>query len=283
MQNRLLERYPVCKVIVWSVNVQGNEAASQVAEAVRGFNLMVDEKPDVLIVARGGGSVEDLWPFNEEIVVKAVYNSNIPVISAIGHETDTTLIDYASDLRAPTPTASIELCTPVLSEINLQINQYCGRISMSMLRILREHKNKADNLAKSISTSKFFIINLSQRFDEVSSRFVKSFETYFNLESLRLQKQKIISLENYMALKKQTYSSISRVFDRLVDVYLNKYCELMENLSGRLEQGSYRKILEKGFCFITDTKGEAIKTKVEFENKNNEPMLLNFVDGIASI
>ncbi|MDR2074614.1 MAG: exodeoxyribonuclease VII large subunit [Holosporales bacterium] len=283
MQHRLRDRYPICKIIVWSVNVQGNEAASQVAEAVRGFNIMVDERPDVLIVARGGGSVEDLWPFNEEIVIKAVYDSNIPVISAIGHETDTTLIDYASDLRAPTPTAAIELCTPVLSDVNLQIIQYCERMTMSMLRILREHENKIDNFAKSISASKFFIINLSQRFDEMSDRFVKSFETYFNLESLKLQKQKIISLENYIALKKQTCSSASSVFDKLMKVYLNRYFELITILSGRLEQGSYKKILEKGFCFITDTKGGAIKTKVEFENKGDEQMLLNFVDGTASI
>jgi exodeoxyribonuclease VII large subunit len=196
MLHRLRDRYPFCSVVVWSVNVQGNEAATQVAEAVRGFNFMVDKRPDILIVARGGGSVEDLWPFNEEIVVKAVYDSSIPVISAIGHETDTTLIDYASDLRAPTPTASIELCTPVLFEVSLKITQVCERMTYAMRRILKEYASRTDGLTKTMSACKFFVINLSQRFDEVADRFIKSFETYFNFEALRLQKQKIIDLEN---------------------------------------------------------------------------------------
>ena len=118
--HRLEDRFP-CNLILWPVPVQGDDAAHLIADALKGFNKShrdTDFKiPDVIIVARGGGSIEDLWPFNEEIVVRAVFESKIPVLSAVGHETDTTLIDFVSDLRAPTPTAAAELCTPNIDDL----------------------------------------------------------------------------------------------------------------------------------------------------------------------
>ena len=125
--HRLNDRFPR-HVIIWPVLVQGDKAAFQIVSAIEGFNKIkegsANTRPDLLIVARGGGSVEDLWPFNEEIVVRAVAASHIPIISAVGHETDTTLIDFASDLRAPTPTAAAELAVPVLVDLNYTITDY---------------------------------------------------------------------------------------------------------------------------------------------------------------
>jgi exodeoxyribonuclease VII large subunit len=112
--------------VVWPVPVQGEGAAAKIAAAIRGFALLAD-KPDLLIVARGGGSIEDLWAFNEEEVVRAAVESPIPLISAVGHETDTTLIDFASDLRAPTPTAAAELAVPVRSELMAQLAELAHR------------------------------------------------------------------------------------------------------------------------------------------------------------
>ncbi|QMW24512.1 exodeoxyribonuclease VII large subunit [Sandaracinobacteroides saxicola] len=113
--HRLADRFPR-RVTLWPVLVQGEDAARQVASAIAGFNAM-DDAPDLLIVARGGGSIEDLWAFNEEVVVRAAAASAIPLISAVGHETDTTLIDFASDRRAPTPTAAAEMAVPVRAEL----------------------------------------------------------------------------------------------------------------------------------------------------------------------
>ena len=127
--HRLKDRYPL-HVIVCPVAVQGASAAQEIAQAVNGFNKIPRngalQRPDLLIVARGGGSLEDLWCFNEEVVVRAVAESSIPVISAVGHETDTTLIDFVADLRAPTPTAAAEMAVPVRMELVAELSE-CGR------------------------------------------------------------------------------------------------------------------------------------------------------------
>src|SRR5436853_2197507 len=129
--HRLADRFPR-HVIVWPVKVQGEGSAEEVAAAIEGFNALPDggriRRPDLLIVARGGGSLEDLWSFNEEIVVRAAAESMIPLISAVGHETDVTLIDFASDRRAPTPTAAAEMAVPVRSELIGQVETCTGRL-----------------------------------------------------------------------------------------------------------------------------------------------------------
>jgi exodeoxyribonuclease VII large subunit len=130
--HRLEDRCPT-RVILWPVPVQGEGAAAKIAAAIAGFGLL-ESRPDLLIVARGGGSIEDLWPFNEEEVVRAAAASPIPLISAVGHETDTTLIDFASDLRAPTPTAAAELAVPVRSELLAQIDQLAHRARNCLTR-----------------------------------------------------------------------------------------------------------------------------------------------------
>ena len=128
--HRLEDRFPR-RVLVWPVKVQGEGSAEQIAAAIRGFNALPEggriPRPDLLIVARGGGSLEDLWSFNEEIVVRAAAESAIPLISAVGHETDITLIDFAADKRAPTPTAAAEMAVPVRAELFVEVSAFSGR------------------------------------------------------------------------------------------------------------------------------------------------------------
>lgn len=283
MLHRLKDRYQFCTLVVWSVNVQGNGASEQIANAIRGFNFMTDKRPDILIVARGGGSIEDLWPFNEEIVIKAVYDSMIPVISAIGHETDTTLIDYASDLRAPTPTAAIELCTPVLSEVRLHLVDQKSRVNNSMIRILNEHRSRINIISKAMLSCKFAIIGLTQKFDELSENLAKAIMIFFNFQKLRIEKQKIGNLHNYITLKKQRLDCNTTYFDRLIKTYFEKYTDILKILCARLEQSSYRKILEKGFCFITDNKGTPIKTRLDFSQRSKSEIEIHFYDGVTKI
>ena len=144
--HRLADRCPT-QVLVWPVAVQGDAAAGQVAAAVTGFNAMpTTTRPDLIIVARGGGSIEDLWAFNEEVVVRAIAGSAIPTISAVGHETDTTLADHAADVRAPTPTAAAEIAVPVRAELLAQVRELSARTGRC---VRRAHERAGEQLAAS--------------------------------------------------------------------------------------------------------------------------------------
>ena len=283
MRHRLEDRYPFCHVVVWPTNVQGTDAAEKIALAVRGFNFMTEKRPDILIVARGGGSIEDLWPFNEEAVVKAVFESRIPVISAIGHETDTTLIDYAADLRAPTPTAAIELATPVLSEVKLQISDNINRMKHSMLRIINEQNSRVSATARYLASSQSFIIAITQKFDDKAERLGIAIENFINMKTLKLSSQRITNLDHFISLKKQQFETQAISFGKLVKNYLLRYFEKFETFSNRLEQASFKKILEKGFCFITDQFGKTIETKSDFETAKSNNLTVHFQDGSSKI
>ena len=143
--HRLQDRFPR-RVLVWPVKVQGEGSAEQVAAAIRGFNALPEggkiPRPDLLIVARGGGSLEDLWSFNEEIVVRAAADSMIPLISAVGHETDITLIDFAADKRAPTPTAAAEMAVPVRSELFVEVESLARRTMVCWQRGQESRRNE---------------------------------------------------------------------------------------------------------------------------------------------
>ena len=173
--HRIEDRFP-SNVIVWPVLVQGEKAAEQIANAIYGFNAIKGEKrPDTLIVARGGGSLEDLWPFNEEIVVRAAAASDIPLISAVGHETDTTLIDYASDLRCPTPTAAAEKSVPVKAELALFVDDMARRVTGEIFRLLENKSNELKGLARGIPNLSQIIDDKVQKLDNLSLRLENAF------------------------------------------------------------------------------------------------------------
>ena len=171
--HRLAERYP-CRVLVWPVAVQGAACAAEVAAAVRGFNALAADgsapRPDVLIVARGGGSVEDLWGFNEEVVVRAVADSAIPVISAVGHETDTTLIDFAADRRAPTPTAAAEMAAPVRRDLVAALGALETRRRRAHVRAAAERARRLRDLARLMPGPDALLATPRQRLDRAAER-----------------------------------------------------------------------------------------------------------------
>ena len=166
--HRLADRFPV-HVLVWPVRVQGETSAKEVAEAIRGFNALAPDgaipRPDVIIVARGGGSLEDLWGFNEEIVVRAAAESAIPLVSAVGHETDWTLIDHAADLRAPTPTAAAELAAPVRAELLAGLADFGGRLAGAALRLAERRRAELRALARALPSGEAILAQPRQRLD----------------------------------------------------------------------------------------------------------------------
>ncbi len=171
--HRLRERFPR-RVLIWPVAVQGQACAPEVAAAIRGFNALMPggavPRPDLIIVARGGGSLEDLWGFNEEIVVRAAAESRIPLISAVGHETDTTLIDFASDRRAPTPTAAAEMAVPVRADLA----NWLGETGLCITRAVRARTDaraqRLADLSRALGRPEALVAPARQRFDLVSDR-----------------------------------------------------------------------------------------------------------------
>src|SRR6266853_1440458 len=172
--HRLSDRFPR-RVLVWPVAVQGEGAAAQVAAAIEGFNRLAAAggpvpRPDLIIVARGGGSLEDLMPFNEEIVVRAAAASAIPLISAVGHETDTTLIDHASDRRAPTPTAAAEMAVPVRLDLLAELSGKTARLSSGRARLFVERRLHLAGLARGLPDPQDLIGSATQRLDDRAER-----------------------------------------------------------------------------------------------------------------
>ncbi|THD64685.1 exodeoxyribonuclease VII large subunit [Phenylobacterium sp.] len=171
--HRIRDRWP-CRVIVWPVVVQGEAAAAQVCAAIRGFDALdgtgAIPRPDVLIVARGGGSVEDLWAFNDEALARTVAACTIPLISAVGHETDTTLIDFVSDRRAPTPTAAGEMATPVLAELKALVGDLSARMHRCGGRAVEDRRGRVAAAERALKRVPDLVRLAEQRFDIVSGR-----------------------------------------------------------------------------------------------------------------
>ncbi len=187
--HRLRARFPR-KVLVWPAVVQGDKCAEQVAAAVRGFNSFTAggalPRPDVLIVARGGGSLEDLWGFNEEIVVRAVAESDIPVITAVGHETDTTLVDHAADRRAPTPTAAAEMAVPVRADLLAGLAALDARRVAAMARRLETGGQRLQDLARALPRADAILGERQQRLDGLTLRLPQALLGFVQHKRLRL-------------------------------------------------------------------------------------------------
>ncbi|MES2835216.1 MAG: exodeoxyribonuclease VII large subunit [Pseudomonadota bacterium] len=188
--HRIAERWP-CRVIVWPVVVQGDAACGQVSAAIRGFDAMTPggaiPRPDLLIVARGGGSVEDLWCFNDEGLARTVAAASIPIISAVGHETDTTLIDFVSDRRAPTPTGAAEIATPVLADLQYAVADFDRRLVRAGGRILEDRRTRLRAAARGLPARPDDLLALPrQRLDHAASRLGSGLSRNLSVHERRL-------------------------------------------------------------------------------------------------
>ena len=211
--HRVTDRFPR-HIIVWPVAVQGETCASEVAAAVRGFNALPENgkipRPDVLIVARGGGSLEDLWGFNEECVVRAVYDSKIPVISAVGHETDTTLIDFASDLRAPTPTGAAEKAVPVRIEIYNTLNTKENNLKSALNQTLIESRLKLQTLTGHFPNLNEIIQGFIQKTDDKTERLHLAIKNYVTRLSEKTKTtSRLLQSYSYQGVLKRGFALIS--------------------------------------------------------------------------
>ncbi len=265
--HRLADRFPR-RVLVWPVAVQGEKAAGEVAAAIAGFNKLPTEgpipRPDLLIVARGGGSLEDLMPFNEEIVVRAAAASKIPLISAVGHETDTTLIDHASDRRAPTPTAAAEMAVPVRLELLAQIGNIGGRMAGAMLRLLDERRLRVVGLGRGLPDPRSLLDAAAQRLDDRAERLGNGMQQF-----LRLKRDRLAALGAFVrpeALRQQLRQAGERLTalpERLSHAmrrFLEREQQRLHALGGRLEshQQAIRNVLARGYVLVWGPDGKVI-------------------------
>ena len=262
--HRLSERFGT-RVLVAPVPVQGRGVEQHIARAIKAFNQMREDgqvpKPDLIIVARGGGSLEDLWCFNEEIVVRAVFESKIAVISAVGHEIDTTLIDYVSDKRAPTPTAAAEMATPVLTELVARISELNSRASRALDRKLNFKVNQLTAAFRGLIHPSDQINQLSQRIDILNEKIEK------NVQNILSNKQfKLASLFQRLPTPIQKLGGIqTRIIaaNERMRAQIDKKLSNSEQTILRYEQllnaFSFKRVLEKGFVLVTDLDGNPIK------------------------
>jgi exodeoxyribonuclease VII large subunit len=254
--HRIRDRWP-CRVIVWPVVVQGDTAPPQVIRALKGFEAGENglPRPDVIIVARGGGSVEDLWPFNDEALARAVTACTIPIISAVGHETDTTLIDYVSDRRAPTPTGAAEMATPVLGELRAFVSDLERRRQGIIARMLELKRERVTLLSRALPKPQELIDTAQQRLDFVAHRLSGGLIANLNAHEVALQRTSARFrpglLEQPQRLKTD---QLTQLCHRL-DGSMRRKMTLTES-HARLPQLATR--LGEGLKRIADTKGERL-------------------------
>jgi len=282
--HRLRDRFP-SRVLLWPVLVQGEGAAEQVAAAIRGFNRLSPggavPRPDLLIVARGGGSVEDLWAFNEEVVVRAAADSAIPLISAVGHETDTTLIDFASDRRAPTPTAAAEIAVPVRAELVATVQDLQRRLQLGMSRLLGERRRALEGLGRGLRGPQDLLALAQQRWDDVTLRLERALlqlrdRRQQRLADLAARLRPLLVTREIDAARQSVQAAFERL-NRAERLVLRDAGQRLASRQQLLEAFSYQRVLERGFAVISGADGAVIKSAAT--PVPGQPLSVRFHDG----
>ncbi|MDE2384391.1 MAG: exodeoxyribonuclease VII large subunit [Alphaproteobacteria bacterium] len=259
--HRLNDRFPR-HVQVWPVRVQGETAAAEVAAAIAGFNAM-DQKPALLIVARGGGSLEDLWPFNEEIVVRAAAASKIPLISAIGHETDTTLIDHAADLRAPTPTAAAERAVPVRADLLAEVASLAARQKRGLSRVFSEVRLRLQAASRALPKPDDILALARQRLDGAGAKLPRALKANLQTHAVALARQSgrvsLQPLQQRVAESRRRLGEVQARGQRGLAQAMAKSRDRLASEAKLLAALGYKSVLARGFAVLRTAKGEPLR------------------------
>ncbi len=311
--HRLRDRFPR-RVLVWPVKVQGEGSAEQVAAAIHGFNALAPNgripRPDLLIVARGGGSLEDLWSFNEEIVVRAAAESMIPLISAVGHETDVTLIDFAADVRAPTPTAAAEMAVPVRAELMTRIDSLARRSISGWQRGHEARRTELRAAARALPSADELLALARQRLDHATARLPRALVANIQIDRVKFsriagratprllgvllerRRERLDGLQVRLTTALKTYRdtrlvNIARHRERLHAFGQRAQLaieNLLDNRDLRIERAgqlltalSYRGVLERGFTLVRGLDGSPLRQAAAVEA--GQGLDIEFADG----
>ena len=278
--HRIEDRFPV-NITVWPVKVQGDSSPEEIIDAIEGFHLLDQsnlEKPDVIIIARGGGSVEDLWGFNDEALVRKVFDSKIPIISAIGHETDTTLIDLVADLRAPTPTAAAEMAVPVRKILITSVEDSYERIKNYINNKIEFEDRSLLLLDRAIPKIEVMLKNYNLRYKKASSilnislvSMIKRYQDIFLRKTVSF-KAKILT-KNYN-FTKDDFLEVSKSLINLAVNIIDKKTNSLQLQSGLLDVLSHNSVLKRGFAIVKDKKSKIITSSKKI--KEDEELMINF-------
>jgi exodeoxyribonuclease VII large subunit len=279
--HRLNDRFPR-HVLVWPVRVQGETAAAEVAAAIRGFNAM-KKKPDLLIVARGGGSLEDLWPFNEEVVVRAVADGTIPLISAVGHETDTTLIDHVSDFRAPTPTAAAERAVPVRRDLIATVASVAARQGRAVSRLLQERKLRVKAAGRALPKPDDILALARQRLDSAGAKLPQALRANLQRHQVVLARSSgrlsVRPLQNRQSELKRRLKDIARREEAALKLKIARARDRLSAESKMFLSLSYKSVLARGYVVVRDAKGTPLHLASSV--KPAAALTLEFSDGVV--
>ncbi|KRK83684.1 exodeoxyribonuclease VII large subunit [Companilactobacillus bobalius DSM 19674] len=262
-------RYPIVQIVLYPAQVQGQEAAPTIVKQLKRINE--NGNYDTIIIGRGGGSIEDLWPFNEEVVAQAIVQSKIPVISSVGHETDTTIADLVADLRAATPTAAAELATPVLRDVLLHLQDLNTRLYNAQTKIIGNYKDKVDSLSQNVflqHPERIYEVYL-QKVDYLQDKLHQNFSN-----SLSRSKTELIQYANRLVQaspRDQIYSyanQVNRLYQILinnVNKIINKNRNVFNSEVATLDSLSPLKTLSRGYAIPTSKSGKVLKNVTDYQ------------------
>ena len=282
--HRLEDRFPR-RVLVWPVRVQGEGSAEQIAAAIHGFNALEDggriPRPDLLIVARGGGSLEDLWSFNEEIVVRAAAESMIPLISAVGHETDVTLIDFAADKRAPTPTAAAEMAVPVRAELFVEVTSLARRGLASWQRIQEHRRSELRSAARALPKAADLLNIPRQRLDRASPQLPRALRANAHVYERRLSaiggRLTVTALRAQIDRGKEKVARLAASARRSADLHIRQRETRLKYVAQLLNALSYKGVLDRGFALVRDEHGQPLHAAAHVVS--GQHLSIEFADG----
>ena len=283
IMHRLDARFPR-RVLLWPVAVQGEKAAAEIAAAIAGFNAFDGKRlprPDLLIVARGGGSVEDLMAFNDEAVVRAAAASAIPLISAVGHETDTTLIDFAADMRAPTPTAAVELAVPVRTELLAQTLDFERRVLRCFSKSMGDRRRHLAQLVRVLPRAESLVAGPRQRLDLAGDKLAHALRRNSQIHRVRFSKA-AAQLRDRMLRDRMMVCAerAAALGERALRAQRTRLTEKRRKLDGMLrllDSVSHKSVLERGFALVRGEDG-SVRRRAD-SILSGEALRLTFVDG----
>jgi len=282
IKHRISQRCPT-HVMLYPTLVQGEKAAGEIIAAIKYFNSLKKNRPDILIIARGGGSFEDLLPFSDEALIREVFACEIPVISAVGHETDTTLIDYVSDVRAPTPTAAAEFATPVISDLKSTLNYLYDRLNFLPRNYINENFSLLQKLQKYIIEPKVILEKMQDRFSLFGKKFEMLFARNLSDKTYQLQNLQISKndLRNVVNISQRNLDHSAQRLESLLKMRIKEEQTALQNLTKNLQSNNYREILKRGFALVKNEKGDLISSSANL--KMQKTVVIEMSDGEAKL